>query len=234
MGLDRLLNGQANALPRPAGTATNLFGPNANILALTIEVPSISLGQNNSLILAWGRVERDGMQFDRVGRPLTNKFVIPPVPRGSNFPVDPSIQNRTERRAAFNLGLPRNDVRDFKTNMVALLQNFYGRNSSDANALSGLLLPDGLIFQLGNANGYGTFVTSGTGQGGALGGTVFGNGRRLRDDVADVLLNLTTNGGITSENVPDDNATRITDGNMGTVAAFPYIGSANASPDPAP
>ena len=38
------------------------------------------------------------------------------------------------------------------------------------------------------------------------------------------VLHSFTNGAIPSDNVPDDNGTRITDGNVGTTAAFPYIG----------
>jgi len=174
------------------------------------------------------------VQLDRVGRPLTNKLLIPPIPRGSNFPIATGGANRVERRLAFNLGMPKNDLRDFKSEMTAVYQNFYGRNAADSAALSALFLPDGLIFQIGNPNGYGTFVTSGTAQGGIFAGPVFGNGRRLRDDTGDVLLNVSSNGAFPTDNVPDDNGTRITDGNMGTVAAFPYIGAANDSPMDAP
>lgn len=223
VGLNQLLNG--GAFPRPGGVATNRFGPNANVLAIVIEVPSNTIGGNTTVIRVWGRVERGGEQIDRAGRPLVAKMMIPPIPRGSNFPINGQSQNRVERRPAFNLGLPRNDLRDFRGDMISVLQNFFGRTSSDANTLSGLFLPDVLSFELGNPNGFGTFIG---------GGSVFGNGRRLRDDTADILLNILTNGAIPTDNVPDDNGTRITDGNLGTVAAFPYIGSPNPSPAAAP
>jgi hypothetical protein len=58
-------------------------------------------------------------------------------------------------------------------------------------------------------------------------GTLFGNGRRLRDDTTDVFMNIITNGAETTDNVADDNAMRITDGNAGTIAAFPYMGAPN-------
>jgi hypothetical protein len=89
-----------------------------------------------------------------------------------------------------------------------------------AEAVANLLLPDVLKFQIGNPNGFGALVT----QGASL---VVGNGRQLRDDTADTLLNFLTAGAIVTDNVSDDNGARITDGNAGTVAAFPYIGSAN-------
>jgi hypothetical protein len=40
----------------------------------------------------------------------------------------------------------------------------------------------------------------------------FPNGRRLRDDVGDYMLNLLSNGRIATDNVADDNGDRITDG----------------------
>ena len=47
----------------------------------------------------------------------------------------------------------------------------------------------------------------------------------MRDAVIHTELSLLTGGAITTDNVDDDNGTRITDGQMGTVAAFPYIGA---------
>ena len=41
---------------------------------------------------------------------------------------------------------------------------------------------------------------------------------------------LLTNGKITTDNVDDDNGTRITDGAPGTTALFPYLGRPNNPP----
>jgi len=161
-------------------------------------------------------VVKNGALQDRTGRPAISTLLIPRVPRDAGV----------ERRDLFNTSLPRDDSQ-FANDMIGVFTGFYQRSMVDAVALTGLLLPDVLVFQIGNPNGLGTFVTSGTGQGGMFAGTVFGNGRRLRDDVTDIEINIVTNGLITTDNVPDDNGTRITDGNMGTTAAFPYIGPAN-------
>jgi hypothetical protein len=215
VGLQQLLNG--GPFPRPMGTAANFFGPNLDVLSVVLELPASTVAPASALVLVWGRIEKGGVQLDRIGRPLTNALLVPPVPRG------PGVANPDpDRRDAFNAGHPGDDRDAFGADMIAILQDFFGRTGPDATAIAGLLLPDVLAFQLGNPNGYGTFVTDGLGE---PSGVVLGNGRRLRDDTTDVLVNLLTNGAVTTDNVADDNAMRITDGNVGTIAAFPYLGA---------
>jgi streptogramin lyase len=229
-GFDAFVDDGVGTFPRPApanpaspqpNEARNFYGPNGNVLAVTVELPSARIAPNNALVGVWGTLElaNDGPQVDRVGRPLIDTLLIPPVPRNDPTPG--------ERRDDFAQGDPADDRANFKADVAGVLTDFYGRTLADANAIADLLLPDMLVYQIGNPNGFGTFVTSGTGQGGFFAGTVLGNGRRLRDDVFDTEINIFTNGAITTDNVPDDNGTRITDGNMGTTAAFPYIGPAN-------
>jgi hypothetical protein len=94
-----------------------------------------------------------------------------------------------------------------------------------------VLLPDILVFELGNGNGFGTPVGP---AGGPLGKQFLGNGRRLRDAVIHAEVGLLTNNAVTTDNVDDDNGTKITDGNNGTTAAFPYIGPPNSPGTPLP
>ena len=220
VGFNRLLNNAANALPRPVGTALNFYGPIRNRLALTLELPSSNFGAAGSLIGVWGSAEFRGDQVDRIGRPFILDGLIPPIPRGSNFPVDPSIPNRDERRDDFMRGVPADDRTNFKPDLVAVLQNFYGRNATDANAIADLLLPDVLVHDVTSTEGFGVLITG-----------LLGNGRRLRDDVNDFFLNLTTNGAITTDNIPDDNAGAPTSAVNPIQANFPYIGAANAFPN---
>src|SRR5262249_56811116 len=86
VGWKQLLNG--GSFPRPPVAANNAsFGPNRNLLAITLEVPGTSLEHAGAdLIAVWARVESAGVQRDRVGRPLVNTMLVPPFPRGSNFP----------------------------------------------------------------------------------------------------------------------------------------------------
>jgi streptogramin lyase len=226
-GINQFLDG--GPFPRPVGTATNFYGPNANTMAIVLELPSSVLqGPTSDLIGVWGGSSSDvGNQEDRVGRPLINTLLIPQIPRGPNHPP-----NGTDRRFDFLRSNPNQDVAGFKAAMVSILTSFYGRTASDANAIANLLLPDIQVFQLGNPNGFGTFV--------GPGGEFLGNGRRLTDDVTDFLLNVITNGVVTTDNVGDDNGLRITDGSVDPVSgqtravAFPYIGPPNASPTGAP
>jgi hypothetical protein len=208
--------------PRPPGTAKNFYGPNANVLAIALEIPSVSIAPNSTVIGVWARTVQRGVQLDRCGRPFINSMLIPPVPR-----TDLSLG---DRRKAFNRGLPVNDVADFAADVISILISSdgpYKRTEPDANAITNLLLPDLLLFQVGNPNGFGTFILS---------GTALGNGRRLSDDVTDFLLTVLTNGAITSDNVGDDNGLKITDGSVDPVSgmtraiAFPYIGPANNPP----
>lgn len=209
--------------PRSVGVAKNYYGPNANILGVVFEVPSESLVKegemaNTRILAVWGRTLRSGVQADRVGRPLTSALFVPPLPRNADV---------TDLRKRFNRTQPTSDKRLFAPPAAEILQGFFGRTQADANAIANLFMPDVLFFQVGNPNGFGTFIS---GPPESTLGTVLGNGRRLRDDVVDILLNISTNGAITSDNVPDDNGTRITDGNMGSIAAFPYVGAVNPIP----
>ncbi|MBN9522226.1 DUF4331 family protein [bacterium] len=203
------------AAPLP-GDARNFFGPNGNTMSFILELPSTRFGANGSVIGVWATSARNGIQIDRMGRPAINTALIPPVPRNN--------KTRGERRTLFNLGAPANDVRDFSADMVSVFTTTFGRTQADAKAITGLLLPDVLKFEIGNPNGFGTFIA---------GGTALGNGRRFTDDVIDFELTVITNGGITTDNVPDDNGLKVTDGTVDPVSgqtraiAFPYIGAPN-------
>jgi hypothetical protein len=206
----------ANPMNPMPNEARNFFGPNGNTMAFIVEIPSVRLAPNATIINVWVTSTKNNVQVDRMGRPAINTALIPPVPR--------NVMPANERRNAFNAGLPRNDVRDFKANMVSVLQTFYGRTAADATAITGLLLPDVIRFEIGNPNGFGTFLAS---------GTILGNGRRLSDDVIDFELGVLTNGAITTDNVGDDNGMKVTDGSVDPVSgmtrpiAFPYIGLPN-------
>jgi hypothetical protein len=227
VGFNQLLDG--GAFPRPVGTATNFFGPSVNTLSIVLEVPSQVLrGPTSDLIGVWCRTQLNGVQLDRMGRPAINTALIPPVPRGPAHP----IQTGTDHRNAFNAGHPKNDRGSFNADMTGILMNFYGRDQNTANTFASLLLPDILVYQLGNPNGFGTFV--------GPGGSFLGNGRRLSDDVIDTEVNLLTGGGVTTDNVGDDNGLKVTDGSVDPVSgqtraiAFPYIGAANNPGTPLP
>jgi hypothetical protein len=217
----------AAAQPPVRTPGVNFFGPNGNTLAMILEIPRtrIRSAATNPNIGVYVTTTRNGTRLDRMGRPAVNTALIPPVPRNNT--------SRGERRTAFNLGLPRNDRRDFRNDMLAVLTaapfsrpRDTGPNPplTSADGLANFLLPDLVTFNTNTA-----FTTNPADANG------FPNGRRLRDDVIDVEFGLLTGGALTSDNVPDDNGDRITDGTRranGTLrpAAFPYIGRPNNPP----
>jgi hypothetical protein len=208
-----------SGFPRAPGTARDFYGPNANALAIVLELPLARLRiPSGTIIAVWSRVTANGGRQDREGRPFINTGLIPKVPRTSTAP---------DLRDAFNRAVPETDRAAFSTAVTSVLTGFYGRSSVDANALTQFLLPDVLLFEVGNPNGFGTFIDS---------GQKLGNGRRLSDDVHDTMLNILSNGAITTDNVGDDNGLRITDGSVDPVSAqtraiaFPYIGLPNVTP----
>jgi hypothetical protein len=186
--------GDANSFANPG---KNFFGPMVNTLAIVVELPSRQLTRGNrTQIGAWIRVSNvsDGGQVDRTGFPAINVALIPPVPRTDT--------SRGDRRTAFNVGLPRNDARDFRDDMIAVLTSptgIYKRSATDAAGLADFLLPDILPFD-----------TSSIGS--------FPNGRRLEDDVIDTELALLTGVQGLSDNVANDSV---------FLTTFPYLAAPN-------
>jgi Domain of unknown function (DUF4331) len=227
--------------PRPPGQAHNFFGPNVNTFAAIIEIPSnripIPANNPNKIIGVFVTITGNGQQLDFMGRPSTNTALIPPSPR--------SHLARGERRNAFNAAQPKDHRAaaplGFRDDMIFVLtdpQGFFKRSANDASFLADALLPDLLMFQIGNPGGFGTLIGGAGspgffGTGPFAGGQVLGNGRQFRDDVVDIEFNLLTNGLIPSDNVGDDNGLKVTDGSVDPVSnqvraiAFPYAGLAN-------
>jgi hypothetical protein len=240
-GWDTFVATGTGTFPRPVGTARNFYGPNANSLAIVLELPSARIpsivSNPNKLIGVWARIIADGGRRDREGKPFVNTGLISKAPRNSAAP---------DQRDAYNVALPQNDRTTFRAAMISVLSDatgIYKRTAADASFLADAWLPDVLIFQIGNPNGFGTTIGPGPGffTGPFPGGQVLGNGHRFADDVHDVTLNIMTNGAKPSDNVGDDNGLKITDGSVDPVSgktraiAFPYIGAANTpagSPNP--
>ncbi|HYV39419.1 MAG TPA: DUF4331 family protein [Gemmataceae bacterium] len=231
----------AGQFPRPVGQAKNFYGPNGNTFAIVLEIPSnkITFPANNpnKVMGVWATINKNGAQLSRMGRPLIEDALLPPQPRNN--------LSHGDRLSAFAASDPANDrLNDpagFRDDMISVLTNPQGlfkRSAADAGFLADALLPDLVMFQIGNPGGYGTLV-GGAGSPGIFGtgpfagGQVLGNGRQFRDDVVDIDFNLLTNGAIPSDNVGDDNGLRVTDGSIDPISntqraiAFPYIGAAN-------
>ena len=163
----------------PGGVGTNFFA-GLNIGAIVLEVPSAQLGGH---IGVWARTVVDGTQIDRMGRPAINTV----------------FHNHNDAgKDAFNIARPVNDQHDFRADVVNTLLAL-GNDSTRANALADVLLPDILTFDTSSSAG-------------------FLNGRQLSDDVIDAELGLITNGAVPSDCVANDS-------NFSNV--FPYLAQPN-------
>jgi hypothetical protein len=137
------------------------FFAGANVSAIVLEIPSRLLRATNVGI--WARTTIDGdPTFDRMARPAINTVFIP-----------------SDQKDAFNAGLPKNDQRDFRDEVIATLLAL-GNDEATANALADVLLPDLLTFDTSSSAG-------------------FLNGRQVQDDVIDTELSLISGGAITTD-----------------------------------
>src|SRR5262249_46055983 len=191
----------------------------------------------NKIIGVFVTLTNNGQQVDFMGRPGINTALIPPSPRKNLA--------RGERRNDLNAAQPRNHRAaaplGFRDHMIFVLTDpngLFKRTATEASCLADALLPDLLMFQIGNPGGFGTLIGGAGspgffGTGPFAGGQVLGNGRQFRDDVIDIEFNLLTNGAIPRDNVGDDNGLKVTDGSVDPVSlktraiAFPYCGLAN-------
>jgi streptogramin lyase len=225
----------------PNYDAPNFFA-RANTLSMVLEIPSAAITgpaidavSNTPVIGLWGRTEFGGVQFDRMGRPAINTALIPPVPRGANFPANGSTANRQDVRTAFNLGHPRDDRANFADDVAGVLAAFYpaGRPTNGANPaqdmaqaqiVASLLMPDILVYRPSSSAGFfGDTV-------GTLGQSNFflAGGRKLSDNIIDTEIQILTDadtpfnldGGVNqppalmTENVRDDNGQNLFDGSI--------------------
>src|SRR5467141_1252921 len=91
--------------PRPVGQARDFYGPNGNTFSIIIEVPSAVLTATG-IIGVWATISKNGTQLSRMGRPLIDTALIPPVPRNN--------LSHGDLQAAFEAGRPSTDRANFK------------------------------------------------------------------------------------------------------------------------
>ena len=149
-----------------------------NTMAIVLELPSAGLPSQN--IGVWFATRQGKKQTDRMGRPAINTVLIPPA-----------------KKDAFNAGRPRDDVANYRNDVIASITAL--GNGAQAAGLADVLLPDVLTFD--------TTSTAG-----------FLNGRKLDDDVIDAELNLLSNGAVTTDFVENDSV---------FLAVFPYLQAKN-------
>ncbi len=119
-------------LADPPQTGVNAFA-GMNVTAIVLEVPSRNLRARN--IGVWSITEKNGKQFDRVGRPGINTVLI-----------------STQNKEAFNEGDPVNDRRDFRQDVIDHITAL--GNGPQAAGLADFLLPDILTIDTTNPAGF--------------------------------------------------------------------------------
>ena len=162
-----------------------------NILAIALRVPVASIkGAGNIVGLdvlsrrpaapsnkkpKKGQIGGQLVQVDRMGNPAVNVALIP-----------------FNRKDEYNAATTVNDAAgQFAADITATLTAL-GTNTTNINTLASIAITNGDFVRL-------NVTTSNTGaQGGMNIGAGFPNGRRLTDDVIDTLLNVITNGALTT------------------------------------
>jgi hypothetical protein len=162
-----------------------------NIMAIALRVPvSMIKGSGNIIGLdvlsqranqevkkGKGEIKSSGefRTVDREGNPAVNVALIP-----------------FNRKDEYNASTTQDDAKGkFASDIVATLQAL-GTSASNINILADVAVTHGDFLHLDV-----TKANSGSG-GGDNPGTGFPNGRRLKDDVIDILLNIITNGALTT------------------------------------
>lgn len=148
-----------------------------NTSIIVVEVPSSSLIAGSNVITVWSRtLDAAGNQVDRTAIPAVNTVFVRPNRFIGAAPAGVALKKM------FNETLPINDRtvwgNEFRNSLAA-----FGRDAATAAAITNVVLPDVLTFDVTNSGG-------------------FLNGRRLQDDVIDTELNLITGGGIPTDSIP--------------------------------
>jgi len=173
-------------------TGTDFF-LGKNVFGIALDLPNQLLGKRPK-IGVWARTlvpmlhQPDHLtQVDQMGRPAIN-----------------TVFNHNNDKNTFNVVQP-DDQRNAKTAsgktflevFTSELESLGGYDAAHARSIADVLLPDILTFDYSSPRGY-------------------LNGRRLRDDVIDISLNLVTNGKITGDGVGP---------HKDYLPHFPYLGN---------
>ncbi len=168
-----------------------LLGSNGAVIG----VEGVTQRRNPRIITSKGENANTGryVNVDRMGIPTVNVALIP-----------------FARKNEYNSASPVDDANGrFAGSIVATLTAL-GTNSTNINILASIAVTNGDYLRL-NTN------TANTGAGGGSNATAaFPNGRRLNDDVIDTIINLVTNGGVTTGDRVNANDVPNTD-------TFPYF-----------
>lgn len=168
------------------------FFSDKNVYGIALDLPNRLLGGNPHLGI-WTRTlvpmtlqPAHLTQVDQMGRPAINTVFNHGNDKNTFNATPPAAQRTT----------PTLSGQTFLQVFTAELEALGGYGAAQAESIAKILLPDVLTYDYSSAAG-------------------FLNGRRLRDDVIDISLNLVTNGKITGDGVGP---------HTDYLAEFPYLG----------
>jgi hypothetical protein len=186
----------------PGGAITNRgpginFYAGLNVSALCVEVPAAALrgAEGNQTIRVWSTTSRSVVTKRSTTKPNKDTPSYVQIDRTA-LPTLNTVLIPKPLKDAFNQTTPDRDVALY-ANVAS--NSLFAINSdaaySDTTART-VLLPDVLTLDLTSTGG-------------------FPNGRRPQDDVIDAVLNIASNGAVTSDNVPTNDKTFLSD--------FPFL-----------
>ncbi len=167
-----------------------------NILGIALRIPVATIKGSGNIIGLDASTSRQGkitlgkggkksgsgalVQIDRMGNPAVNVALVP-----------------FSRKNGYNGSTTADDAAGkFSADITATLTAL-GTNAANQNILAALAITNGDFVRL-------DVTKANTGLQGGSGANGYPNGRRLGDDVIDTLLTIITNGGVTTDNVDDN------------------------------
>jgi len=179
-----------------------------NILAIALRVP-VSLIKGGGNVIGLDALSQRAKQEIKKGGEIKSKGKFRTIDREGNPAVNVALVP-FNRKDEYNAATTEDDAKGkFAGDIVATLQTL-GTNQSGIAALASVAVTHGDFLHLDVS-----IPNTGTG-GGNNAAASFPNGRRLQDDVIDILLNIITNGALTTgDNV---NANDVSFGNT-----FPFL-----------
>ncbi len=187
-----------------------------NMMIIAVRVPNTLLTRSASEpnIRIWATTNR-ATKTSRSSKPLkddkdTKAFVQvdrTAVPALSTALIPGTQVNGVSLKDAFNRGLPVDDIKDYREIVVTSLVAVNGDRTYSETITDAVLLPDVLRLDTSAPSG-------------------FPNGRRLQDDVIDIVLNVASNGAVSTDGVGQND--------VPLRGVFPYVAAPHTAAEPIP
>jgi hypothetical protein len=183
----------------------NDYFADKDVFGIVLEIPNTALGEHTR-VGVWSRVlwshHDEWLQVARLGLPLVN-----------------ILFNASEEKDLFNRTEPAQQKALFMNKFVALLEAM-GHPAGKAQEIAQMFLPDILPYDATSALGtYPSYqrrsLAASASHSGKMKGEGFFNGRKLTDDVVDIVLNLVTGGKVKTDMVGP---------HTDYLTVFPYLG----------